>query len=90
MKETLVKFPNDEADKVPIGLLLLLKDASNTGTRIYPIELLAKGILWKFPHRPGCLLRHMDFSLQTDSKTIFLKLTPTQLFEHGEVGLVPT
>lgn len=90
MKETLVKFPNDEGVRVPIGLLLLLKDATNTGTRIYPNELLATGILWKFPHRPGYLLRHMNFSLQTDSKTLFLKLTLTQLFEHGEVGLVPT
>ena len=50
MKVTLVKLPNNEGDKVPISSLLLPREASSTGTRLHPIELLAKGVQWKSPH----------------------------------------
>jgi hypothetical protein len=48
-----MKFPNDEGDRVPTGHLFSLNKASNTGPRLHPIELLAKGLLWKFPKDPG-------------------------------------
>lgn len=47
MKVTLVKFLSNEEDRVPVGPFLIPKEASCTGTRLYPIELLVKGFLWR-------------------------------------------
>lgn len=53
MKVILAKSPNNEVDSVLIGYFLSPYKASSSGTRLYPIELLAKENPQKFPNYSG-------------------------------------
>lgn len=69
--------------------LLLLNDASSTGTGLHLIELLAKGVPWETPTNPGCC---QDYKLLSTNRKQdpLLETRSTQGTEHEEVTLVPT
>lgn len=84
-----MELPNNGEDRTPTGHRSSSNEASNTGTGLHIIELLAPGFLWEPPNKPSCC-KAVGCSPQTDSKALFLKITPTQLTQHGEGELVPT
>lgn len=49
MKAILVKSLSNEGDGIPTVHLLSANRASIIGPGLYPIELLAKGLPWKYP-----------------------------------------
>lgn len=48
MKTILMKSLNNEEDGVPTGHLLVPKEVSSIGNGLHPIELLIRGVPWKF------------------------------------------
>lgn len=85
----LMNSPNTGRDGIPFGHLLSRKEISCTRTGLYPIDLLAKGVQWKYPNNPGCC-HQIGCSLQTDCKASLMKTRLPQLIEYGEVKLMPT
>jgi hypothetical protein len=69
----------------PTGHLSSPSEASSTRNGLYPINLLAKEVLWEHPSNPG----YGQGSPQVNSKALLLKKTPIQLTEHREVKLEP-
>ena len=76
-------LPNNGEDRVPPGHFLSPNGVSSTGTGLYLIESLVKGVHWESP-TTQTVAKSIGCSSQTDSKAPLLKITPTQLTEHGE------
>lgn len=55
---------------------------------LYLIELLAKGFSWN-SQTTQSEVKTTGYSQPTDSKSPLLKVTPTQIIEHGEIEMVP-
>jgi hypothetical protein len=79
----LMTLPNNGEDRVPPGHFLSPNGVSSTGTGLYLIESLVKGVHWESP-TTQTVAKSIGCSSQTDSKAPLLKITPTQLTEHGE------
>lgn len=61
----------------------------STRIRLQLIEFLVKAVPSEFPNTQG-VDETISCCTQTDSKAPLLKITLTQLIEHGESELVPT
>lgn len=78
-----MKSPNTEGAEY--GHLFSPNEASTTGTRLYPIELLAKRVPWRSTNNSSCCWEKRLFSLKLTAKSPLLRTTPTHLIEHEEL-----
>lgn len=81
-----MKFPRngDEVSKHQVDISFQW-----TWNGLHIIELWTKGVTQEPPDSLD-IANAVDWSLHNDSKALFLKTTPTQLIQHGEVEWVTT
>lgn len=84
-----MKLPHSWGDRAPTEHPLSPNKASKTAIELHLIALLAKGV-HRNPQTTQAVGKTLGCSPQTDSKSPLLKTTPTQLIEHGELGLAST
>ena len=89
MEVILIKSFNNEQERIPTGYFLSPSKASNTGTGLYPMELLAKYVAWKSPNNlSGCQDNRLLSA--NGQQGPLLKTIPVQYIEHGKIELMPT
>ena len=73
-------LPNNGRNGFLIGYLLP-SDASITKNRLHLIELMAKGVPWKYKTTQD-IDKAIDSFPQSEGKVLLLKTAPVQLIEH--------
>lgn len=81
MRVTLMRTPSNRGYGVSTDHLLSKGKASSRGSRLHSIELLAKGIPWKFPNNPGYTLRQKGLSENCQQGVS--RATPIQLMKKS-------
>ena len=81
-----MKSLNNGGDRAPTVFFLSPQIQYLVG--LYLIELLAKGFSWNSQTMQS-KVKTIGYSQQSDSKSPLLKVTPTQIIEHGEIEMVP-
>ena len=64
-------------------------ETSCIGIWLHLFELLYKGVQWELPNSPYFCQDGKLLLKNRNSKSPFLKKTPSQIFEHGLVELMP-